>query len=694
MALSPISLGSTHCLGFRQRSLSSGLYLSIATTCVMMHLSCAHASVLSDKYTPFELHLQAVSSQMGRDIETSLNSLDNWKIRPTSTDDLALVNAIQCEIYANKSETKRIQDLLVILEENIKQNSNNLSLRSARELCAFFSSKTLTEKDQHVSAAYYYGRMSPLASIRYWVSSLYVDLCGRQGRGRDAIEAARIGLNIARNNDDHWRLALSLRALASLEVDLNDKENALEHLDEALELSRNLGATQLEGVILNNRINVLLAMRKLMEARLAIEKASEFSKKIEHDPNAIWIKLNLAQLNYLEGHYQASQALVEQVLVQATDIQDKNILLAYAHALLALNYYRYGRSDLAEPLFKDAMKTLTEQNLRVELKDFYEQVAEAQLSLSNYKQAYTALKERNDYADKIEHESRGHHADELRNLMQTEKREQENLSLREQSLKDQTSVEEAKLRLQRWWLIALALSMSLLLALQLIWSTRKRNRLLQNLNQELDLQRYQDALTQVHNRRFLIEHEAEFWAQTQTMQEQGRCAALLLIDIDHFKRINDEHSHAAGDAALVDIAARLQKTVRESDTVIRWGGEEFLIFAKATDSQAIRTLTERIMRAIQCEPVRYEEKQIMISASIGYVLLPLSLSKNEVFTIEESLKMADAALYRAKEHGRNRAYGINAILGSQRGKTQLIRELSAAIAEGEINLTEISPSES
>lgn len=216
---------------------------------------------------------------------------------------------------------------------------------------------------------------------------------------------------------------------------------------------------------------------------------------------------------------------------------------------------------------------------------------------------------------------------------------------------------------------------------------RKRNVLLRHVNDELDTQRYQDALTCLFNRRYLIEHEQRFWAQALEQQAQGRVAGLLLIDIDHFKQINDEHGHAAGDVALVEIARRLRLCVRESDIIVRWGGEEFLIFTQAPDAEALQQLAARIMQTLQQDCLHYDDKKITMSASIGYAVLPLTMHNGEQTTMEESLKLVDAALYLAKENGRNRAFGLCNIENSQRGRIQLVRELAHAWEEGEVEMT-------
>ena len=139
--------------------------------------------------------------------------------------------------------------------------------------------------------------------------------------------------------------------------------------------------------------------------------------------------------------------------------------------------------------------------------------------------------------------------------------------------------------------------------------------------------------------------------------------ALLLIDLDHFKLINDQFGHAAGDTVLIAVARRLRDTLRENDMIVRWGGEEFLVFVPEAPADRLDEIVLRIMHAISSEPIQHMGHYIQVTVSIGYspVLLPpddVSLGWDRV------IGLVDKALYMAKLHGRNRAYGVGGMLHS------------------------------
>ncbi len=155
-----------------------------------------------------------------------------------------------------------------------------------------------------------------------------------------------------------------------------------------------------------------------------------------------------------------------------------------------------------------------------------------------------------------------------------------------------------------------------------------------------------DALTGLPNRRYMV---ARLMQECATARRTGRPLCALSIDIDHFKAINDRFGHAAGDAALVEVARRLRATARAGDVVARFGGEEFLVLAPDTPLSAATQLAERLRAAIAAQPFLAGENSIPLSISIG-----LAPCADGCQCVDDLLRRADQALYRAKAEGRNR----------------------------------------
>jgi diguanylate cyclase (GGDEF)-like protein len=127
----------------------------------------------------------------------------------------------------------------------------------------------------------------------------------------------------------------------------------------------------------------------------------------------------------------------------------------------------------------------------------------------------------------------------------------------------------------------------------------------------------------------------------------GMGLAILLLDLDSFKQINDKHGHLAGDAVLKGVAAAIRAQLRDSDLVGRWGGEEFMIILKRTDLNSATAVADKIRQHIQATQVRYGKESLALTASIGVAVL------RDEDTADSLLNRADRGLYLAKQGGRN-----------------------------------------
>lgn len=155
-----------------------------------------------------------------------------------------------------------------------------------------------------------------------------------------------------------------------------------------------------------------------------------------------------------------------------------------------------------------------------------------------------------------------------------------------------------------------------------------------------------DSLTGVLNRRSILER---LDAARKAFRNEGVAVSVLFVDIDHFKKINDTHGHLAGDACLREISRRLQARLRHSDAVGRYGGEEFLIVLRDVGREAAAALAEQIRSAVCAQVLSTAFGEIALSCSIG-----VASSGSDALSAEDLIARADAALYAAKERGRNR----------------------------------------
>ncbi len=166
------------------------------------------------------------------------------------------------------------------------------------------------------------------------------------------------------------------------------------------------------------------------------------------------------------------------------------------------------------------------------------------------------------------------------------------------------------------------------------------------LRQKLDYHANTDVLTGISNRRNFMHQANQELKRVKRHQTQ---MALLLLDIDRFKLINDNYGHATGDRALVAFAGACKKSIRDIDILGRLGGDEFTILLLNTEIEEARIVTERIRLSIElCEFLNDKEESVSMTSSIGVAMIDSKTS-----SLEDMLDMADSALYVSKEKGRN-----------------------------------------
>lgn len=188
-----------------------------------------------------------------------------------------------------------------------------------------------------------------------------------------------------------------------------------------------------------------------------------------------------------------------------------------------------------------------------------------------------------------------------------------------------------------------------------------RTQALAEANSQLEQASLTDPLTGLPNRRYLLRQVLADLAQCRRAYRVAaspgvqRDMLFLLVDIDHFKAINDRHGHAAGDTVLRQFARLLTHAVRESDYAVRWGGEEFLVVARQADAAQAGVLAERIVSAVRNEVFRLDSGELLrCSCSVGAAALPFLPGDPDALEWEQVVDLADAAVYGAKRRGRNR----------------------------------------
>jgi diguanylate cyclase (GGDEF)-like protein len=284
-----------------------------------------------------------------------------------------------------------------------------------------------------------------------------------------------------------------------------------------------------------------------------------------------------------------------------------------------------------------------------------------------------------------------------------------------------------------WWAYTLYGLFLLSLVLAFIHSQRKKVLFERNVNAQLEdkvvertsqlqykteeLQKYNtlleemsltDQLTGLKNRRYLlnnIENDIALVLRKYKSSHENMIKSkpesadhiFFLIDLDHFKMVNDIHGHTAGDAVLIQVKAILEQVFRETDYLVRWGGEEFLVIARFTERNNASELAERLRLAVENHDFDIGDNKILNkTCSIGFACYPFSTVESEALSWEQVVDVADHCMYAAKKSSRNAWVGINNKIEVKTDElfTKVVGQTEVLIQSGELGmLTSITESD-
>lgn len=249
----------------------------------------------------------------------------------------------------------------------------------------------------------------------------------------------------------------------------------------------------------------------------------------------------------------------------------------------------------------------------------------------------------------------------------------------------ENAVKSAQLRAQRLsqQLALTAAIGAAALSLVLIWAFLR----VRKANKWLSYQSTHDALTGLANRNYFNEHIS---GRRGKQQFEG---GVLIIDVDHFKRINDAYGHSAGDHVLREIGQRLARALRENDTLLRWGGEEFLAVLRPMSESQLAATARRMLDTVRETPLFWHGDTLHCTISIGYASFPLAGAATEI-SLNQAISLVDKALYAAKQRGRDRACLISVLhASSEEELTAISGAFDAATADRRVQLQEMVSSQ-
>ena len=208
---------------------------------------------------------------------------------------------------------------------------------------------------------------------------------------------------------------------------------------------------------------------------------------------------------------------------------------------------------------------------------------------------------------------------------------------------------------------------------------------LAQLNRELQDHARRDPLTRLQNRRAFLDKMADRSESMPVNRIATDC--ITLMNIDHFRLVNDRLGHDVGDAVLAEVGRRLNKVVRDTDMLVRWGGEEFLVFSPNAHPNQMRVMLERVMGAVGSTPVQVDGHAIQVTISAGLACVPFAGIPEDDFDWQKVVNLADKALHHAKQKGRNQAVAVAGLSADETvAMTAIEADFSQAVEQGMVEL--------
>ncbi len=480
---------------------------------------------------------------------------------------------------------------------------------------------------------------------------------GRTGRFADAVRAHTEALERSRAAGDASETARGLRMLGVLYRNIDDEELGSRYLTEALGFveERNIR----EAITLHGELSKSLTLlERHGEAEHHAERAVVLARTSGSPPNKVNSFVRMAELRLEQGKVDEAADWVEQGFASYDQvaIRDQTLLrVARARVLAA--------QDQPEPALREAGEALLATRRigdRILERAVLDLLADQQLRMGDAASAFATRKAHQALDKELAIDMASRRISALESSLERERSE----ALRARLERD-NALQALELNRQR--LLGSALLLGVAGLIGIAWWLQRRNRRIERSRAALRESRdelarlhaalqdsaaamerlaHTDSLTGLGNRHALATELAARLADPA----RRRGLSLLLLDLDHFKQVNDQYGHLAGDAVLREASSRMRANLPSGASLGRWGGEEFIILLDDCPPEKARATAESLRQALAAWPVRHDGRMIRITTSIGVA----SNAERDVAAADPLLAAADAALYRAKREGRNR----------------------------------------
>jgi diguanylate cyclase (GGDEF)-like protein len=507
-----------------------------------------------------------------------------------------------------------------------------------------------------------------------------------EGNYPAALAKLHTAVDMARHvKDDAAPLASALHTLVQLYLNTGDLDKGWEAQREGLAVARKMASPGYIATALGDEYALAVEQKAFVRARRALFEELGLERSIGARQMGATTLVNLSDCYLKEGRFHEAQTYAAQALEAAFDARSNNDV---ATSRVNLGQALLGQGHLAEGKrqFEAGLASYEKQGDKPELLAVLREYGQALERAGDYKGAVDAYNRERTLSSEIFAEQRQKSLMELQQKYEAEKKQRRIDALRQENRVTKAELDNRRLQQRIWWLLAVTFALASVVVGLLYRKVRRANAELEERNVRLKRQSALDPLTALYNRR----HFQEFMDGAGNARRTGdgdTTGAIFLLDVDHFKSVNDTLGHAAGDAVLKMVAENLRLALRETDMIVRWGGEEFLAFLPAVARDGLDEVALRIMRGIPAQPIEYQDVHVPVTVSVGFAPYPLSFGATAL-TWERVVNVADMALYQAKAHGRNCACGVLDFPGAADTTLDMIeRDLQQAERRGWVTLS-------
>ncbi len=477
------------------------------------------------------------------------------------------------------------------------------------------------------------------------------DSYAEEGNFPKALERLQAAVTLARKHGDPTQVVMSLNALIGLYEQMREYDKGFEALAEAIEAARKTHSPGRMATLKHAEYGLAAATGQYERGLKALLESLAIERSLGAHSSAAYSLVNLSDCYLKLRDYRNAARYAEQTVTAARAINDAG-LEATARLNLGQAYLATGRLAEGKRHIEAGMAAYENLGDQPELQAVLVEYGQALERAGDLAGALRAYHRERTISDALFEKRRQRAVLDLQAKYETEKKQRQIELLRSEN-------EVNRLERRVWWLLAAVFALASVVVGLLYRKVRQANAKLYEKNKELKRQSVRDPLTGLYNRRHFQDYMRTLPppALQADAAAPEQCGALFLLDVDHFKHINDSWGHAAGDAVLTAISASLREILRETDMIVRWGGEEFLAFLPSIPHDGLDEVAQRILDGISALQVRHGGHGLYVNVSIGFAPFPLVYG-DTVLSWERAVNLVDMALYLAKAHGRNRAYGV------------------------------------